>query len=835
MEDNTYRAHSQALSNDRIATTLQTFSHWILVVVLGLSPIIFIPSAVFPVEFTKVFVVIAALLASLVLYGLSILRSGSITYQVPLMVYSFLGVVLAALCSALLSQDRFDSLVGNSYEVQTVGFLVVLAGIMLVPVLVNLSKLMIVRSYLLFAGSALLLGLFHIIRLFFGAEVMGFDIFTSPVSSPIGGWNSLGLFLGLTIILSLIAIEQLPLTRPGKIFFTGVVALSLVHLLVINFFAVWIVLALVSLVVVMYTMVKDRFGGASMSPSTQSNSSLAALGLSGLVCVVSVIAILAGSSISAFVSDRTGISYIEVRPSLGATLDIAGSVYRENALLGIGPNRFVDAWRLQKSPAINETLLWSVDFVSGYSYLTTSVVTLGLLGVVAWIIFLGMFVLTGIRMILRGQQTDSFWFFIGSSSLAAALYLWGMLFIYTPNVTILMLAAFFTGTMALAYRALCPGKLLAISLFDNKRMAIILVVIVMVTIVGSVSILYTTSRHYSSIVIFSTAMQSIGLGESVDAAEVQIERAYSLAANDQYLRRIAQLQIGKINSLLGIPEPNEMQQQEFERAIARGIAAAQQSSIDDSTDSQNWFILGSLYGVLAGVNIEGAEERAVAAFDQARTYDPQNPIYDVAQAQMYARIGKLEESRTLANNALTLKRDYSEPLLLLTQLAIAEGDLATAIATVQSVLSLEPNNPSRFFQLGVLFIADNNLSNATVALEQAVRLDTNYANARFLLARLYAQAGQKAAALEQLDVVRTLNPDNQEVLNLISLIESDQDVGFVSPADATVTNADDATAVEGEGVTSPGAPDSPLLTPVNVPAAESTNEPSTEEPAEQTE
>lgn len=818
MEHYTPRATTPAASTDRIATVLQTISHWLLVVAIGISPIIFIPTAVSPLEFTKVLVVIVALLASLVLYGLSVLRSGTISYQVPLLAYSFLGVVVAALCSALLSQDRFDALVGNAYEVQTVGFLAVLAGIMIVPIIVNLSKIMIVRSYLLFAGSALLLGIFHSLRLLLGAEAITLGMFASPVSSPIGGWNSLGLFLGLTVILSLIAVEQLPLTRPGQLFFTVVVVLALSQLLVINFFAVWIVLALVSLVVVMYSMIKDRFSGATMSPVVQAHTSLTALGLSGLVCVVSVIAILAGSSISAVVSNRTGISYIEVRPSFGATLDIAGSIYRDNALLGIGPNRFVDAWRQEKSLAINETLLWSTDFVSGYSYLTTSSITLGALGVVAWIIFLSLFIMTGIKMLLRGQQTDPFWFFIGSSSLVAALYLWGMLFIYTPNVTILMLAAFFTGTLTLAYRALCPGKILTISLFGNKRVAIILVVIVMVLIVSSVGILYTTSRQYASVVIFNTANAAIAAGQPVDVAEVQIERAYSLARNDQYLRQIAQLQIGKINSLLGLAEPNELQQQEFERAIARGIIAAQQSTNDDPTDSQNWFILGSLYGVLAGAGIEGAEERAVAAFDQARIFDPRNPLYDVAQAQMYGRLGNLEQSRTFANNALNLKRDYTEPLLLLTELAINEGDLATAISTVQSVLSLEPNNPSRFFQLGVLYIADNNLSSATVALEQAVRLDTNYANARFLLARLYAQAGQKAAALEQLIVVRDLNPDNQEVLKLISLIESDQDVGFVSLADATVADSGDAPVVGSEGVTAPDAPDSPLLTPVNVSA-----------------
>ncbi len=611
----------------------------------------------------------------------------------------------------------------------------------------------------------------------------------------------------------MIALEQLPLTKWGKGFFALVTVLSLIMLAVINFFAIWVVLGLTSLVVLMYGLVKDRFSDQSFSRDKMSSISGISLGLSALVCVVSVAALLGGTAFGTMVSNVSGVSFIEVRPSLGATLDITGKVLAEDSVLGIGPNRFADAWRLHKDPAINSSLFWNSDFETGYSFFTTAPITMGVLGGLSWLAFLVLFVLVGVRVVLRPVTHDTLWYFIGTSSFAAGLYLWGMALVYTPSTVALLLAAFFTSTLSLSYVALRPVKALRFSLAENRRAAIVLVGVSMLVIVGSVALVYGASRHFGSVIMFSDAVRKVPTGVSFEEIEGQIEQAYVLNQNDIFARQVAEYELAKINTLLGLAEPTSVEQEAFKTAIGQGVVAATRAIEDDPTDARNHAVAGAIYSVLTGIGMTDTAERAKAAFAEARKYDPQNPLYPLLEAQLGARSGDVEAARSQARMAITLKPNYTEALLFMADLDIATGNVRGAIDTTKAILSLEPQNPARYFQLGVLLTAAGSTTDAISAFEAAVSLDQNYANARYFLARLYASEGKTKEAREQLVVVQNLNPDNKDVAALIEALDAGTNVGFSTSTNNEVTLPE---SNEGEPVTTSGEPDTPLVTPVNI-------------------
>ena len=803
----------QVVHPDKIEHRLTQAAHVLLVLVFGLLPVFFIPSAIIPLEYSKTLLVVIGLLTSIVLYSLATLRTGKIRLAIPSPVFALWAVALVCLVSALLSGDRYDALVGNTLEVQTTAFTFVLAAIVTIPLLVNFTKVMIVRVYMLLGCGALFLALFHLVRLVFGEGFFSFGTFANLVSGPFGSWNSLGLFFGLTILLSMIALEQLPLTKWGKVFFALVTVLSLVMLIVINFFAIWVVLGLTSLVVLMYGLVKDRFAEESFSRTRISSVSGISLGLSALVCFVSISALLGGTGFGTMVSNVSNVSFLEVRPSLGATLDITRHTLAGIRGFGTGPNRLADACRHHKDPAINTSVFWNTDFESGYSYFTTAPITSGILGTLAWIAFLGLFVFMGLRVVLRPLTHDSLWYFIGTSSFVAGLYLWGMALVYTPSVVALLLAAFFTSSLSCAYVALRPVRALRFSLSENKRAAIVLVGVVMLIMVGSVASVYGVSRHFGAVVMFNDAVRMVPLGAPIDEVEARIEQAYMLNQNDIFARQVAEYQLAKINSLLGTQKPTEAEQQAFETAIAQGVVAATRAIENDPTDARNHAVAGALYSVLAGIGIESTGDRSKAAFSEARKFDPQNPLYLLLEAQLGARMGDANVARDSARSAVALKPNYTEALLFLADLDIASGNVQGAIDTTRAILSLEPQNPARYFQLGVLTVAAGSTTEAISAFEAAVTLDTNYANARYFLARLYAAEGNVKAAREQLVIVQTLNPDNEEVAGLIASLDAGQNVGFSTSTDNEVTLPDSTT---GETVTTDGEPDTPLVTPVNI-------------------
>jgi tetratricopeptide (TPR) repeat protein len=518
----------------------------------------------------------------------------------------------------------------------------------------------------------------------------------------------------------------------------------------------------------------------------------------------------------------TGISYLEVRPSLQATLDIARHVYHENALLGVGPNKFMDAWRLYKDPSINQTVFWATDFRGGSGYITTQFITTGVLGGLLWIIFLVLFLITGLRMLFKAPQADRFWYFIGSSSFVAALFLWGMSFIYVPGATTLLLAAVFTGLTFVVYATLVPTRTLTVSIGTSKRGGFLLIGAVMIVIVLATSGLYLIGRHYSGVYLFTSSVSDLRAGGDIGSVEKGVASAYSLSQNDSFALELASYQLAKINAYAGTSaQLTDEQQQDLQSSIQNGINAAQVAVGQDPTDPLNWSMLGSIMSVLAEAKVEGAKDRALEAFEKARSFDPSNPLYVLLEAQLSSRTGDLAGARSKAQEAVTMKQNYTDAILFLTQLDVAEGKTDDAIGKARAVISLEPNNPARYYQLGVLYSSQSKFDEAIAAFNRAIELDGNYANARYFLGIALAQKGDAQGAIAQFQKVLELNPGNADVSALIGELQSNgklpqQSVPTGQVAEPTGVNTVDNT------VTATENPDTPLISPVNTPGKDDT-------------
>ena len=804
-----------ARQNDPIAVALRSYAQNILVVVFGLLPLWFIPTAIAPFDYTKFLIVVVGVVISLILYSLSVLRSGVLSVGVSYTLVALWVVSGIAFISALLSGDFKDALVGDLFSIQSVVFVAVLALVPTVWMLLKASKASVMRMYILLSVSTLVLVLFHILRLIFGAGFLSFGVFTSNVATPVGSWNDLALFLGLAIILSLITLEQLSLTKTGRILFTVVTVVSLFMLGVINFFTVWLILGLTSLVMVVYSLGKDRFSGNQLSLVTTQTPNTTSLAIALVVLGVSTLFIIGGATLGGLISKYTSVSYVEVRPSLEATANIARNVYHENAFLGIGTNKFTDAWRLYKDSSINLTPFWNTDFNAGNGYVTTFFVTTGVLGGIAWIIFLLTFFISGTRKLLSAADGDKMWYFIGVSSFVSAVYIWVMSLIYVPGTVILLLGALCTGVSLSALNVLTTKQEKMISIGTNRRTGFVLTLVVITIIIGSVSVLYIAGRHYSSVYAFNQSVQSMQEGKSIDDLEKEVVSAFQLSSSDIFARRIAEYQLARMNTLVALTNPTDEQKSEFQNASTAGVNAAQQAIQIDGLEPANWDILGGIYGVLATVGVEGAKDRALEAFTKSQELNPKSPVPYLEAAVVEARAGEYDNARNDIQKAIALKQNFTEAFFLLSQLEIATGNVEAAIKSTQAIIALEPQNPARYYQLGVLESARNNTDGAIPAFERAVALDSNYANARYLLALAYDQAGRGEDAKKQLEAVLNLNPGNADVTKLIQVITDEGSLKSLRDnASKTVSEAAPVTDENGT-VSTTQESDTTLVTPVN--------------------
>lgn len=814
------------VSTDVVANILIKISRWVLVVILGLVPLLFIPLPAAPVNFSKVLIVVFAIAIALVFYSLAALRVGEITFKYSLGIFTFWGLVLVAFVSALLSGDVKDALVGDAFSIHTVMFLAILA-LVVSSVSILGKKKYIISLYTLLLSSGVLIGLYQSAKLFFGSSFLSLGFFSSLTSSPLGSWNDLALFFGLLLLLSLMMFEYFSLSKWKTLALSGVSVLSLFILAVVNFRDLWFVLGLSGLVILMYSLTKNRSHEMQMFDNAKNPFNIiASIIIPMLVFIVSAVFIIGSNSLEKRITNLTNVSYLEVRPSATATFDIMRSVYSENAFVGIGPNKFADAWRLYKNPGMNKTDFWNTLFSGGAGYIPTFAVTTGILGVLAWLAFLFSVLYAGFRLIFLRSSSDRTWQFVGVSSLVAALYLWGMSLVYIPGPAMLILAAIFSGLLFLTLKKTEPPKQICISILQNKQAGFVMVAITILVITTSLASLFFISRYYSSFYNFNQAIMTAAAGGSFAEVEQGIENSFALTKNDRFARELVGLQIDKMNAVLAVSEYTDVERKQFEEVMIKALQLARGATVVDASEPQNWIMLGGVYSLLLEAGITDAYGLSLEAYNQAEALDPTNPQIILFKAQLESRAGNLDQARLYAQEAIILKNNYSQAISFATQIDIVQGDIENAIRGAEASLVLDPNNAARYVQLGMLYLHEEDAAAAAAVLENAVRLNDQYVYGHYYLAVAYEQLGRTEEAIVRFEKALTLVPDNESVMTIIDNLKNGRSIGTTeieAELGEESEEAEEVDATEGEEVVATEDPDSSLLTPVNtVPEADET-------------
>lgn len=805
---------------DKVGRLLRRASQICLVAGIMSVPLFFIPSQASVTMFPKVFLLIFFCLFAGFFYSLHVLRTGVLTLRPSFVILSWWLLVAVSSVSAILSPNVLNAFFGEALEIHTVGFLALLGFVMSLTMTLGTSKRAVLAVYGSIVASVTIASALLFVRILGGPELLSLGVLRAVTDTVVGSFNDLGILAGLMVLVSLVALAQLELPKKGSIAVGGVLALALGVLISVNFFFLWILIGGFSLLVLMYLLTKDRFGVPYDAVIHHRSMLVTQSVLVGTVCLVCALFLVAGSSMGAWWSNVTGINYIEIRPSFSATVDVMRQTYAENALLGSGPNRFAEVWNLYKDVEINNTVFWNTSFSAAAGYIPTWFITSGVAGALAWLLFIGLFLVRGVRMLLQNAATDTFWFFIGSVSFVASVYIWVLAFAYVPGPTVLILGAVSTGIMVLASYELSGANTRKFNFLSNSRTGFVLIATVMAFIIATLLIGYGAVKQFRAAYQFSTVLSGITVNDDAAVGVItnRIAIAYQLHPTDLYARTLANYQLTNVTNLFSLPDPTPEQEQLFQASIANALNASTEAIAQKPTDARNWQVLADIYASLTLLRIEGSKERALESYQKAEELDPRNPYYVLQKAYMEARDSNTDEARRLAILSLQLKPNYTDALNFLTQLDISAGNIESALATTEAMVTLEPNNPGRYYQLGVLYSAVANADAAIAAFGEAIRLNPTYANARYFRAQQYVVKGDKAAALADLDVVRELNPDNSAVTDFITGINDGTITAATTTPQTTISDGAEATT-QNEVTTTNEVPDSEVVSPVNTPAA----------------
>ncbi len=753
------------LTVSRQRSILEHLPAWILTVLVFLLPLIVIPYAAASFAFGKTALAAFAVLGALVFFAIAALRHGGVVLSKSPIVLTVWLIPLTMLVAALFSPTPTLSLFGYELDSDTVAFAGVLAMVTTLAASIFTRRNAVMKTYgaLLVAGWVVML--FEILQLFSHGTAFSLSIFVSPLGNLVGSWNDLAILFGLIAILSMISLVALPLSRLYRFLLALTAITSVFFLAVTNFIPVWILLAIASLGAFFYGFLRRGSRG-------ERHISFVSLA----VLLASLFFAFGGFGISSALTNYFGTAQLEARPSLESTLSVGSHIYANQSLLGTGPNLFRLAWDAYHPSEINSTPFWNVDFNAGVGIVPTAFVTAGMLGGIAWILFLGMFLVIGIRALLLSPFADEHAYYLSVSSFLAALYIMTLAVVYVPGPAMLTLGFIFVGIFVASLKNRTgAASETEVAVGRSSRVGFVAALLLVILIVAAVAGIGFVGSAYASSLRFGLATIAADRGD-IDSVISNAEAANDRFAQDRTMRLIANAYVARLSNLIeSTQEPTAEQQDTFRTSLAAAIENALAATKFSTADYHNWITLAGVYHAVVPLRIEGAYENAQKAYTEAQVHNPTSPLIMLNKAQLEIAKGNLTAARPLLEEAIAKKSDYTPAIFLFSQLEATAGNLPEALKRAEAATVFEPNNEILLFQLGALRLASDDYAGAKEPLERAVAVNPSYANARYFLGQTLTMLGDKQGALAQFQAVAALNPDNAQVRQIVQVLSAGED------------------------------------------------------------
>ncbi|MGE5541327.1 MAG: tetratricopeptide repeat protein, partial [Bacillota bacterium] len=753
--------------------SFDTAAIWALIVAGGLASVAFIPVQTIPFIYTKISVLAIGGLVALVFYILARLRRGNVIVPPMALLGAAWIVPLAYLLSSLFSGVSFGSaFFGTDLESDTFGFVVLMAA------LATLTALAFRRGphyRAFFKGAAIVYALVLVAQVAFVLVGKIAPSVVTPTVNLVGTFTDLGMVVGLGIVLSLLALRFLTITGRFRLFLYVAGGVGLAVLALVNSQLIWGLVALVALGLFIESIMKKRgdaddsdFDGVAVvsgermidAPDTESSSLAAPL----VTLLISIFFLIGGSTIGNALVTAFNASVLDVRPSWQSTFDVGSHTFATSPIFGSGPGTFGQQWLKFRDQSLNNTIFWNIDFTSGIGYIPTSFVTTGVIGVLAWLAFLGLFLFFGIRALLFRTPSDAFMRYVSLASFTGAAYVLVLSILTVPGPMVLMIGYLMLGVFISSLRYGRERREFGVIFARSPRIGFVIVFGLTLLLLASVVAAYVVVERYLADVSYANATVKYASGD-LAGATTAVNRSILFAPSERAYQLAAAIGIGRMRQIVADTTlaPSDAQQQ-FQAALTGGIQAGATATRLWPKNYQNWVMLGNVYETVVPLNIEGAYENAKAAFEQAETLSPTNPTLPFTMAQLEIAKGNAQAAEDDLGKAITLKRDYTQAIFLLSQLQAQEGKAKEALQAAEAAAYFAPNDPTVLFQVGILRSANGNTDGAIEALSKAVQINPQYANAHYFLGVMYAIKGQYDKALTELSTVAAYSPENEKAV-----------------------------------------------------------------------
>jgi len=721
-------------------------------------PFIFLPIAGLSVSSSKILLVSFLVSLSGVAYVYSTQHE---EIFIPKTFFSIIGAFLVLLFLSTIFSESFNasfigSLQGGAFYALFFGMITALLG----SLVISTPKRLIIFFGSFLAGVGLL-GLFHIIRLIFGADTLSFGIFQSTTATPAGSWYDLAVIFGLVYLVALAGIVFGSLPKQLNLVLTAMLFLALIFLVLIHFNILLIILSGLSLGIFLLSLRERIKGGRAL-------------------ILISLVVLIGGAVFHGPLGNITervfAVNYSEVRPSMRSTTEIIDKKARDIKLLllGNGPNTFSYLWRNNRNSEVVESDFWAVDFAFAASTFLTYFLTLGGISIFVFLIWLVYIISLAFSSAQAHGSNPFLLMAVRSSALVAICILFLGIFYVFGVVSFFLLCAF--SGVAVSARTLAKRARTTSLEMSSENGTYAFNIGLTLFIACTIFVLITTTGRvlYGEALKEAVTIKGVSGFASVDA---KLALATKLERSDELYRTRAELALREAQSYFTLDEKDITDQERdlFNNALIRAQDYAEKATNIDPRNYQNWVTKGLILETLGVLKVEGAFDEAAKAYNAAREEYPTNPEILLMQARLEESRDDTAKAVSYIEEAIKMKRSYVGAYVLLANIQHSHGADAKAISALEEGVRANPNNQALLYEQGALYYTLKRYKKATESFDKAIKIDPNYANALYFRGLAFYYLGDRSAALGDLEKVLETNQSNKDLKKVISNIKSGND------------------------------------------------------------
>lgn len=634
-----------------IINYFENLSLLVVGLLLVIFPVLFLSTTTDAFVLPKQIALAAGTSIAILFFGLKTIADGKIRMRTAPFNLPVLLFLIATFVSAVLSVNRFDSLIA---------FVPMLFAVLLYFIIINIVKnekqlLFLLGTLVAGAGLSALVTILSFFKLyplpFEYTKVTSFTTFGSLLDQAI--------YLALVLPIAGYFVYSVVTNRSSK---------------------------------------KAPFAGAAHHGAPK--TSRVALAFTGGFVVIGIALTL--TLVMLFTTQKPLILPFETGLQTGfAALSQDAGRFFQGLLFGSGFGTYLTDFTRFKQASYNfNDTLWSFTFFRSSSFLLELLATTGLAGVAA-------FLFIGFRILKEGN-----YFIPLILALVAAIFL---PFSFTLVALFFILLAIFSiirihsnpnkyGETEFFFVALKRGLFSAVpegeavhQTAGQKKFSRVLPVFFFLALLLIIGVpMYYTVRFVISDLTFQRSLVAASQNKGLETYNLEIAAINMFPYRDIYYRAFAQTNLALANSLASSQPagqtPDAQVQQNIVTLIQQSINAGRTAVQIAPLTAFNWNNLSAIYRSLIGFG-QNADQFTVLSAQQAIALDPNNPQQYVELGGVFYQVGQYDEAIRQFQIAIQLKNNYANAYYNLGHALEEKKDLQGALAQYQVVKQLVKDNP----------------------------------------------------------------------------------------------------------------------------------------------